>query len=50
MELCVTQYWSELHPVSVSVNMTFHSLRPSCAELSLVRTTLLNIHTLIIIM
>ena len=29
MELCLTQYWSELKDASVSLTMTFHSLHPS---------------------
>ncbi|XP_019851608.1 PREDICTED: tripeptidyl-peptidase 2 [Amphimedon queenslandica] len=29
MELVVTQYWTELHPLTVSFNVSFHSLCPS---------------------
>ncbi|XP_019860707.1 PREDICTED: tripeptidyl-peptidase 2-like, partial [Amphimedon queenslandica] len=29
MELVVTQYWTEFHPLTVSFNVSFHSLRPS---------------------
>ena len=37
MELCVTQYWTELHPLTVSFRVVYHSLRPSCNNFILVR-------------
>ena len=36
LELCMTQYWSELSPLTASLTLKFHSLRPSSTSLFLV--------------
>ena len=36
MELVVTQYWTEFHPLSVSFSVAYHSLRPSSNNFILV--------------
>ena len=36
MELCCTQYWSDLSDAIVSVKVTFHSLHPDTSTLKLV--------------
>lgn len=37
MELCLTPYWSEVKDVTLSLNLTFHSIQPSPTTLVFVR-------------
>ena len=45
MELCCTQYWSDLSDASVSLKVTFHSLHPDTSILKLVSVETLWIGT-----
>jgi len=37
MELCLTQYWSEVKDATISLSLTFRSLKPSTTALNFVR-------------
>ena len=37
MELCLTQYWSELKDATVNLKLVFHAVQPSTATLTFVR-------------
>ena len=45
MELCCTQYWSDLSDAIVSLKVTFHSLHPDTSTLKLVGVIEILVYT-----